>query len=45
MALYLNCKPREGPPVEDLIFMPHEDVIETSFEEDRIKAIKKTESL
>ncbi|WP_291370127.1 MULTISPECIES: hypothetical protein [unclassified Acinetobacter] len=44
-ARYLNTKLPEDKQIEDArIFMVHEEILETTFEEERIKAIKKKES-
>ena len=40
-SLYFNWKVDEDKRVDARIFMPHEEVPETTFEEERMKAIKK----
>ena len=40
-ALYYNHRPGEFERVDARIFMPHEKVPELTFEEERMKAIKK----
>lgn len=41
MAHYTMFKVGDPQDVSALTYMPHEDVPETSFEEERMKAIKK----
>lgn len=40
-GLYLNGKLSEEDQADPRIFMPHEEVPETTFEEERMKALKK----
>lgn len=40
-ALYVNGRADPDKRVDARIFMPHEEVPETTFEEERMKAIKK----
>ncbi|MEG2750057.1 MAG: hypothetical protein RR939_11775 [Acinetobacter sp.] len=40
-SLYFNGKVDEDKRVDARIFMPHEEVPETTFEEERMKALKK----
>lgn len=40
-ALYVNGKVDEDKRVDPRIFMPHEDIPGTTFEEDRMRALKK----
>ena len=40
-ALYANGKVDEDKRVDARIFMPHEEIPELTFEEERMKAIKK----
>ncbi|AXY57264.1 hypothetical protein CDG60_12230 [Acinetobacter chinensis] len=41
MAHYTRFKVKDPESVEALSFMPHEDQPETSFEQERLKAIRK----
>lgn len=41
MAHYTMFKVKDPEDVSALTYMPHEDVPETSFEEERMKAIRK----
>lgn len=41
MAHYTLFKVKQGTDVDPFTFMPHEDAPPTSFEEERMKAIKK----
>ena len=40
-ALYFNGKADDDNRVDARVFMPHEEVPELTFEEERMKAIKK----
>ncbi|MBU3845561.1 MAG: hypothetical protein H9855_01015 [Candidatus Acinetobacter avistercoris] len=41
MALYINSKTKKEHHVEDSVFMPHEDRKVLTYEEERLKQIKK----